>query len=118
VLVVEDDPKVRSLSIRRIESLGFTALAAVDARSALDVLETGCTVHVLFTDMIMPGGTTGLELARMVRTRWPEVKILFTSGYADPSIMLTGSHMADTDWLSKPYRTEELSKKLHGLLRG
>lgn len=118
VLVVEDDAKVRRLSLKRVETLGFKAVAAIDARDALQVLESGQKVDVLFTDMIMPGGMTGLELARLVRSRWPGIKILFTSGYADPSAMLTGAHMPATDWLSKPYRNADLAKKLYGLLGG
>ena len=104
--------------MKRVSGLGFKALEAENAREALDVLESGKKIDVLFTDMIMPGGMTGLDLAHMVRTRWPHIKILFTSGYADPSAMVSGAHMPASDWLSKPYRNQDLAAKLHGLLQG
>jgi PAS domain S-box-containing protein len=117
VLVVEDDPRVRRVSLRRLKELGYLVLEADSGPAALKVLDDGAEIHVLFTDMVMSGGMTGIELAQEVRRRRPEVKILFTSGYAEPAAV-TGELLTTTgaQWLGKPYGVDELQSKLRDLL--
>jgi len=116
ILVVEDDERVRRVSVRRLKELGYQLTEAENGPSALRSLEQGVPVDLLFTDVVMPGGMTGLELAKAVRRRWPKVKLLFTSGYAEPAIVRGDVLPADADWLAKPYRTIDLAQKLRSLL--
>jgi PAS domain S-box-containing protein len=116
VLVVEDDPRVRRVSLRRLKELGYLALEADSGRAALKLLDEGAEIHVLFTDIVMSGGMTGIELAQEARRRRPEVKILFTSGYAEPAAMTEGLLTTGARWLGKPYGVDELQSKLRELL--
>jgi PAS domain S-box-containing protein len=116
ILVVEDDERVRRVSVRRLKELGYRLTEAKNGPSALATLEQSHGVDLLFTDVVMPGGMTGLELANAVRKRWPNVKILFTSGYAEPAMVRGDALPADAGWLAKPYRTVELAQKLRSLL--
>ena len=119
VLVVEDDSRVRKVSARRLAELGYRVIEADGARQALDILESAAyPIHVLFTDMIMPGGLSGAELAGLVKQRWPTIKILLTSGYADPGMLKSSADIHGLPWLSKPYRIGELADKLAALLGG
>ncbi|MCK6451369.1 MAG: PAS domain S-box protein [Alphaproteobacteria bacterium] len=118
ILLVEDDARVRQVTVRRLKELGYRVVAVEGARAALDALERGEAVDLLFTDIIMPGGMTGIELAREVRSRLPAIKILFTSGYAEPQTVESGMLTANARWLAKPYSTRDLAAKLGQLLRG
>ena len=81
----------------------------------MKALEAGPDIRLVFTDIVMPGGMTGDELAREVRRRRPAVKILFTSGYAEPQV--AGRELADAgNWLKKPYTAKDLTLKLRELL--
>jgi CheY-like chemotaxis protein len=92
-------------------------LEADSGPAALKLLDEGAEIHVLFTDMVMSGGMTGIELAQDVRRRRPEVKILFTSGYAEPPAAATGALLTTgARWLGKPYGVDELQSKLRELL--
>ncbi len=82
ILVVEDDPRVRRVSIRRLKELGYTVLEAESGPAALTVLREEKPIDVLFTDIVMAGGMTGIDLAQEARRLRPKLKILFTSGYA------------------------------------
>ncbi len=115
VLVVEDDPEVRSLSLRMVERLGFRTLAAADGAEALALLESTPEVDLLFTDVVLPGGMSGPELADHAQRRHPGLRILFTSGYArDPAT--AGALPAGVVLLKKPYRFEDLAGKLEQVL--
>jgi len=80
VLVVEDDPFVRSYAIMSLKSMGYRVTAAVDGNDALQKLGTDIHVDVLFTDIVMPGGIDGCELANRARQQRPDLRVLFTSG--------------------------------------
>ena len=116
ILVVEDDPRVRRVSIRRLKELGYTVLEAESGPAALTVLDRGDIVDLLFTDIVMAGGMTGIDLAREARRRRPGLKILFTSGYAEPSIIGQGILASDSSWLAKPHSAHELHGKIRELL--
>jgi PAS domain S-box-containing protein len=116
VLVAEDDPRVRRVSLRRLKELGYLVLEADSGPAALKLLDGGAEIHVLFTDMVMSGGMTGIELAQEARRRRPELKILFTSGYAEPAAAAGGLLTTDAQWLGKPYGVDELQSKLRELL--
>lgn len=114
ILVVEDDARVRRVVVARLEEEGYRVIQAVDGNSALSLIASHPEVRLLFTDIIMPGGMSGDELAREARLLRPELKILFTSGYAEPR--LAGRELAEGSWLKKPYTSKELAARLRMLL--
>jgi len=116
VLVVEDDPRVRRISVRRLKELGYAVVEVDSGPAALAVIDRGQPIDLLFTDIVMPGGMTGVDLARTARTRRPDLKILFTSGYVEPAIFVGGLSTENAGWLGKPFSTADLAAKLRDLL--
>ncbi|MGF7159529.1 PAS domain S-box-containing protein [Rhodoligotrophos appendicifer] len=115
ILVVEDDPRVRRIAVARLQEAGYTVLEASNGLDALALIGGHPEIRLLFTDVVMPGGLSGDELARKVRATRPEIKVLFTSGYAEPSI--AGRELAETgSWLKKPYTAKDLAIRLRELL--
>ena len=112
VLVVEDDPFVRSYSISRVASLGYTVIAAVDGNDALQKLRADVAVDILFTDIVMPGGINGWELADLARQLRPGLPVLLTSGYALETLVKRGRLRAGAVVLTKPYRKADLARRL------
>ena len=117
VLVVEDNPHVRRIVVRQLHELGYRVVECERATQALDVLQRE-TVNLLFTDIVMPGGLDGVELARLVRERWPTLKIVLTSGFPQARIDIAPGALDGIQLLSKPYRQQELSAVLHAALQG
>ncbi|MFD1746740.1 PAS domain S-box protein [Rhizobium helianthi] len=114
VLVVEDDARVRRVAVARLETMGYEVRQAGNGLEALAVLEQEQGFALVFTDIAMPG-MSGDQLAGHVRERWPQVRILFTSGYAEPDV--AGKQLAaDESWLKKPYTARELAIQLRALL--
>jgi PAS domain S-box-containing protein len=118
ILVVEDDPRVRRVSVRRLKELGYAVIEADSGPAALAILERGGPIDLLFTDVVMAGGMTGIDLAREAGRRRPGLKTLFTSGYAEPSVIERGLPSADSAWLGKPHGVAELQVKIRQLLDG
>ncbi|RXH21981.1 ATPase [Bradyrhizobium nanningense] len=116
ILVVEDDPLVQGYVIAQLGSLGYRTLVAGDGASALVLVAQGAKFDLLFTDVIMPGGMNGRELADAVRLRRPGVRVLFTSGYTDNAIVHEGHLDPGVALLGKPYRKSELSEKIREVL--
>ncbi|MGJ9416492.1 ATP-binding protein [Massilia sp. CMS3.1] len=116
VVVVEDDAAVQRAVIDMLGGLGYTVLAAPDAASALTVLESGVAVDLLFTDVVMPGLLSSSELARLARVLHPGVAVLFTSGYTRNAMMHGARLDPDVELLSKPYRRDELARKVRQML--
>jgi PAS domain S-box-containing protein len=118
VLLVEDDTQVREHAARLLESLGYRVLAAPDGPSALALLREGKAVDLLFTDVVMPGGMNGRELADAARALRPGLPVLFTSGYTENAIVHHGRLDRGVLLLAKPYRRGELAAKLRQALDG
>ncbi len=116
VLVVEDDVGVRATVVDMLSALGYTVLKAEDGESALAVLQSGVPIDLLFTDVIMPGPVRSTEMARLARELQPDIAVLFTSGYAQDVIVHEGRLDTGVELLSKPYRREELARKLRHVL--
>ncbi len=116
VLVVEDDEGVRDTVVEMLGDLGYRVLKAVDAGSALAVIESGVPIDMLFTDVVMPGTLKSPELARKARERLPDLAVLFTSGYTENSIVHGGRLDAGVELLSKPYTREQLARKFRHVL--
>jgi CheY-like chemotaxis protein len=113
VLVVEDEPDVLDIAVQIFESLGYNALSATNAASALEILRQSDSLDVLFSDVVMPGGMNGVELAREARRMRPELKVLLASGY--PMSALNSPELQDMSFISKPYRWTEIDEKLRAL---
>ncbi|WP_336487379.1 response regulator [Methylobacterium nigriterrae] len=112
VLVVEDDRDVRQVATATLESLGFRVREATTGDEALRILDEDSGVAFVFSDVNMPGATTGIALGQTLRTRWPGIGILLTSGYVKEEQDFGGF-----DLLPKPYRASELIDRMRGLLR-
>jgi PAS domain S-box-containing protein len=116
ILVVEDDPMVRNYVIAQLRGFGYTTIAAENAAEALAVVYHGANFDLLFTDIIMPGGSDGSELAKEVRRLRPSVKVLFTSGYTDNAMVRQGRLEPGVLLLQKPYRRVDLSRMIRTAL--
>ena len=107
VLMVEDDPRVRRATFERLSSLGYRVLEAEDGSAALRALREHPEIEILFSDVVMPGELTGLDLAKRVRALYPGVHTVLTSGYS--AELLNGDDEGlDVQILRKPYRQAEL----------
>jgi len=112
VLIVEDDTLVAELAAGMLAEFGFECTVAHSAKEALERLTGGEKPKLIFSDIIMPGGISGLELARKVRDRFPELPILLTTGYSE---QVAGSHGFPV--LQKPYEMDSLASALGGVLK-
>ncbi|MFC4920964.1 MULTISPECIES: histidine kinase famiy protein [Bradyrhizobium] len=118
ILIVEDREDVAELAQAILEEFGYRVIRGKDPKSALEILEDGEDVHLLFTDMIMPGGMNGVVLAREALKRRPKLKILLTTGYAEASIERTDAGGSEFEVLNKPYRRHELARRVRSILDG
>lgn len=118
VLIVEDNPKVRKLSIERIRDLGFLTLEAESGDQAYEMLKQGAQVDIVFSDLVMPGALNGYDLASKIINEFPALKILLNSGYASDVVVSAMAHDRSYDILHKPYRQSDLASRLHALLTG
>jgi CheY-like chemotaxis protein len=116
VLVVEDDDLVRTFVVGQIQSLGYVTLAAVNADAALVVINSAQTIDLLFTDMIMPGSMNGRQLSDAALRRRPSLKVLFTSGYTENTVIHYGRLDAGVLLLAKPYRKSDLARMIRAAL--
>jgi CheY-like chemotaxis protein len=116
VLLVDDDEHVRGSTSDAIEMLGYRVIAAGSAAEALERLRCEPDVDILFTDIVLPGGLSGVALAREARALRPELRILLASGHAREALRAEGSDdIDDFAFLAKPYRLQELGAALKAL---
>jgi CheY-like chemotaxis protein len=116
VLVVEDDDAVRSLSVETLAELGYTVHEAQDGAAAMRELEAHPDVDLLFTDVVLPGGLNGAQVAAMATAKRPGLKVLFTTGYARNAIVHQGRLDSGVHLLTKPFTLEELARKIKEVL--
>ncbi|MDH3742645.1 MAG: PAS domain S-box protein [Hyphomicrobiales bacterium] len=112
ILVVEDDERVRRLTIRRIGDLGYDVIAAANAAEALDIVGKNSRIDLVFTDIIMPGGMSGYELCDALRADKPDIKVVLTSGYAEDLVHSDRLGEQELMLVRKPYRQTELAKAI------
>jgi PAS domain S-box-containing protein len=116
ILMVEDNKDLRTVTVKQLADLGYRTLEAENAKGALQMLAAHPEIDLLFTDIIMPGGMTGTELAREARRLYPKLRILLTSGYTARA-MANGFHdIEGLELLNKPFRKRDLAQKLRGVL--
>ena len=118
VLVVEDDDSVRMHTTDLLRELGYRVLEAASGVAALGVLAREPEIRLLFTDVGLPGGMTGRQLADEVRQRWPRLKVLYTTGYARNAIVHGGVLDPGTELLPKPFTYAQLAAKIRTVLEG
>jgi PAS domain S-box-containing protein len=111
ILVVEDNPLVGAMASSVLSSMGYSPVVVINASSAIAELERPAPIALLLTDILLPGGMTGFDLARQARRRWPNLPILFMSGFADPSLV-PDEFRANTKLLTKPFRLGQLSEAI------
>lgn len=115
ILVVEDNPNLRRTVVRQLLDLGYTPIESEDAKSALERVDSGVEFDLMLTDVVMPGGMSGYELATEVERRRPSTKIIFMSGYTE--LAATGLQTArNGPLLSKPYTKRDLGRAIRSAL--
>jgi PAS domain S-box-containing protein len=116
VLIVDDEPSVRMLVAEVLGELGYTALESADGASALQVLRSDTRIDMLVTDVGLPGGMNGRQLADFGRTARPDIKVLFITGYAEKTAMGTEGLESGMAILTKPFAMEGLAARIKELL--
>jgi signal transduction histidine kinase len=116
VLVVEDELPIRMVIADVLSDLGYTVLEASDGRSGLKILEAGTLIDLLITDVGLPGGTNGRQLADAARQRRPDLKVLFITGYAESAAVRNGLMEQGIQVMTKPFALEALAAKIQGIL--
>ena len=116
ILVVEDDQRVRELAVAMLTGLGYRVHEAGDGESALAFIDDSPNVALLFTDVILPGGMDGVELAREARRRRPHLPVLYVSAYSASALMQKGRLDNGAELVEKPFRRQELAAKLAAML--
>ena len=114
ILVVEDDPDVCAAVVETLESSGYSVLVAHDAPEALARLDENPGIDLMFSDVVMPHGVSGLELVRAAHRARPDLRIMLTSGYSSQA--LQGE--LEFPLIKKPYRLAELIRRIGDALRG
>jgi CheY-like chemotaxis protein len=118
VLVVDDEPTVRMLVIDVLKELGYVALEAVDGASGLRVLQSDRRIDLLITDVGLPGGMNGRQVADAGRQVRPDLKVLFITGYAENAVVGNGNLAPGMQVMIKPFAIETLASRIKGLIAG
>jgi CheY-like chemotaxis protein len=116
VLVVDDEPTVRMLLADILPDLGLTAIEAADGEAALKVLRSGARVDLLVTDVGLPGGLNGRQLADLARQGRPGLPVLLITGYAENAVLGAGSLGPGMGVLTKPFGVDAMSARIRGLV--
>ena len=118
VLVVDDEPTVRMLVTDVLEDLGYTTIGAADGAAGLEVLHSNVRIDLLVTDVGLPGGMNGRQVAEAARAARPELKVLFITGYAENAVLSHGHLAPGMHVLTKPFAVEALAGRVKGLISG
>jgi PAS domain S-box-containing protein len=116
VLLVEDDDALRAYGVELLNELGYNVLAAANAANALEIIDRGHEIDLLFTDVVMPGGMNGRELADEAMRRRPGLKVLFTTGYTRNAIVHQGRLDPGLQMIGKPFTYQELGTRIRAIL--
>jgi CheY-like chemotaxis protein len=118
ILLVEDNEGVREYAKEVLEDLGYRVFEAGDADQALGMLSKTPRVDLLFTDVVLPGSGNGRVLATKAREKYPQLPVLYTTGYTRNAIVHQGRLDADVELLNKPYTQQDLARKVRNMLDG
>ncbi len=116
--MVDDEPTVRMLVTEVLEDLGYTAIEAADGASGLKVLQSDVRIDLLVTDVGLPGGMNGRQVADAARVARPDLKVLFITGYAENAVISHGHLDAGMHVLTKPFAMEALASRIKELIDG
>jgi CheY-like chemotaxis protein len=116
ILVVEDDPDVRKIPVRILRDQGYEVVEAGTGAEAIDHLRTGQPFDLLFTDVVLPGDMNGVEIAEAAKRLQPDIKVLYTTGSANDTVVHHGQPNPDATLVKKPYRRAELLEKVRAAL--
>jgi PAS domain S-box-containing protein len=116
ILVVDDNQGVLGIATDQLTSLGYRVIAASTGADALEMLRRDDQIDLLFTDVVMPGELAGRALAAKAREIRPGLKVLFSSGYFEGALVGQGQLETDVQFLAKPYRKQELARKIEEVL--
>jgi CheY-like chemotaxis protein len=111
VLIVEDEPDLMDVASSLFISMGYEVVTAASAREAMAQLDSR-VIDILFTDIIMPNGINGIELATYAREHHPDVKVILASGYPLPALKLEHTNLSNFAFVNKPYRLSDLARSL------
>jgi PAS domain S-box-containing protein len=117
VLVVDDEPTVRMLVVDALAELGYACLEAPDGAAGLRILQTNDTIDLLITDVGLPGGLNGRQVADGARALRPELKVLFITGYAENAVLNHGHIEHGMEVLTKPFAVGDLAARVDRMLR-
>jgi PAS domain S-box-containing protein len=118
VLVIDDEPTVRMLVGEVLAEGGYTAIEASDGPSGLRILDSDTRIDLLITDVGLPGGLNGRQVADAARMLRPELKVMFITGYAENSAIREGQLERDMSIMTKPFHLDTLAMKIREILRG
>jgi CheY-like chemotaxis protein len=119
ILIVEDDEHVRALAAETLRELGYRVIEAGDGPAAINVLESDARIDLLFTDVVLPGGMTGAQIAARARElRGSGLKVLYTTGYARNAIFHHGRLDPGVQLITKPFDLSELATKVRDVIDG
>ena len=116
ILVVEDDEALRQIPVTILREQGYKVVEAQDGKEAIRRLKDGQPFDLLFTDVVLPGGINGFEIADQAKGIQPNIKILYTTGYADNAVVQNGNLDSRVPVINKPYRRAELLEKVRAML--
>jgi PAS domain S-box-containing protein len=116
VMIVEDDPSVRLIVLEVLEELGYTAIEAIDGRSAIPILQSNRRIDLLVSDVGLPG-LNGRQLAEIARETRPDLRVLFITGYAQNAAVRGGFLDHGMDMMTKPFAIDALATKIQQMLR-
>jgi CheY-like chemotaxis protein len=114
--VVEDDPDVRDLAVSVLDRLGYQVVEAPDGKSAIEILQRPDRIHLILSDVVLPGGISGPDLVAKGKGWQPNVKALFMSGYATDALSEADQHDTRTGLLNKPFHRAELAERVRATL--
>jgi PAS domain S-box-containing protein len=118
ILLVEDDPGVRAVSVKMLRAQGYRIVEAGDGKEAIALLEGNQRFDLLFTDIVLPGGMNGIEIVEAAQKLRPGMKVLYTTGYAEGAVAHNDELALNADVVNKPYRRSELLEKVRATLDG
>jgi len=116
VLVVDDEPTVRMLVVDILADLGYTALEAADSVAGLRILQSDARIDLLVSDVGLPGGMNGRQMADVARTGRPGLGVLFITGYAENAVLQNGHLPPGMAVLTKPFSVEVMAERIAAMV--
>jgi CheY-like chemotaxis protein len=116
ILIVDDEEDLLEMAKEYLSALGYQTLTAINASQALEQLNKCAAIDLLFSDVVMPGGINGYELAEQATAKYPKLKVLLTSGFTSAAISKNGQARFNAHLLPKPYQIKELAKQVRARL--